>query len=322
MGRWQRAGILALVIGCGPESVTEDPSAADPVVAEAPLALETEAREEPDVRSADPSPEGEERGRPELREGPLGERVLLDERSRSRVRSAIRRRVGARPTLVTTLHHRHEDRATTTIATFTASYVERCVTRGTPREECTLSEGEGSLARDRGPCVFGGIARVDIGPPRRDRSGEEREGPVDLVGLDLLGDGEACAFEVEGLSTGDEDDDGAPEIVLSYAWSDLRYAPNDLVREREGSRRVIYRADLTPQITLETRAHQHRFEDERNLVTQLRRTEDRGLALDEIDWLGACPDLSPPWGQTDCDVQQRTVEHAYDAGRDRWLPVE
>ena len=317
MRRW-RAGLFMVLLGCGPE-VEDAPEAAESPPAETVV---TDDAPPTEVEAAAPAPTlteaeaAQETGRPALRAGPLGDRVLLDDRSRSRSRSAIRRRVGARPTLVTALHHRREDRSTTTLVTFTASYVERCVTRGTPRDECTLAQGEGSLARDRGPCVFGGIARVDIGPPRG-----EREGAVDLVGLQLLGDWEICVFEVEGLSTSDEDGDGQPEIVLSYAWADLRYQPNDLTREREGSAREVYRADMTRQVRLETRAYQHRFEDERNLVTQLRRT-DEGLALDVIDWLGACPDRSPPWGQVDCDVQQRTIAYAYDAQRDLWRVLE
>lgn len=152
-----------VLLGCGPEAEGA-PAPAESPPARTEVSEDTPAGEtDPGTPALAPADEVVEAGRPALRAGPLGERVLLDDRSRSRSRSAIRRRVGARPTLVTALHHRREDRSTTTLVTFTASYVERCVTRGTPRDECTLAQGEGSLARDRGPCVFGGIARVDIG---------------------------------------------------------------------------------------------------------------------------------------------------------------
>jgi hypothetical protein len=225
---------------------------------------------------------------------------------------------------VTSLHYAREGGGSVTVATFTASYVERCVASGTPREECTLGQGDQTLAMDRGPCVFGGIARVDIGPALG-----EREGEMSIVRVQPIGDREICSFEVEGLALADDDADGVDEVVLTYAWADLRWREGGLERSYEGSRRVTYRADLAPQIALDVRAYHYadNFDSgDRNMVSQLRKVGRDGhpdLALDVIDWLSdACPERAPPRGQAGCDIEERTVVYPYDASTDAWLPPD
>lgn len=326
--RWGRWGLVgALLIGCGQPA--EDPRVeplAEP--AREPAEAPPEPTEEPTPEPTEAAPS--EPASPETAAAPtiepaspataFGRRVPLDDRTESRVRSAIRRRVGARPTLVTSLHYRRDDGGSVTVSTFTASYVERCVAAGAPREECTMQNGYQSLATDRGPCVFGGIARVDIGPAHG-----QRDGAMSIVAVRPIGDQQICVFEVEGLALADDDADGADEVVLSYAWADLRYRESGLERSYEGSRRVTYRADLEPQVELDVRAY-HTPDDfdsgDRNMVSQLRKVVRQGhpdLALDVIDWLSdPCPDRAPPRGQEGCDIEERTVVYPYDAATDAW----
>ena len=327
--RWRRILVGALLLGCGQPA--EEPltplseeapsltgSARAGAATDAPQPTEAQPSEPPTSEPA-PALEVERAATPATA---FGRRAPLDDRTRSRIRSAIRRRVRARPTLVTSLHYEREDGGSVTVSTFTASYVERCVAAGTPRAECTFAQGYQSLAVDRGPCVFGGIARIDIGPPVGGR-----DGAMSIVAVRPIGDHEICSFEVEGLSLADDDADGVDEIVLGYAWADLRYREGGLERGYEGSRRVTYRADLEPQIELDVRAY-HTPDNvdsgDRNLVSQLRKIVRDGhpdLALDVIDWLSdVCPDRAPPRGQTGCDIQERTVVYPYDPATDAWSP--
>ncbi len=256
----------------------------------------------------------------------FGEPARFDDRTDARVRSAIRRRIGARPTLVTTRHYRREDGGTTSVSTFTASYVERCVTAGTQREECTFPHGAGSLATDIDSCVFGGIARVDIGPEV-----DGREGAMRIVGVRTIGDGETCGFEVESLRVRDEDRDDEPEVVLGYGWYELRYRDDgERVRADEGSVRRTMRADLTDQAVLSMRFY-HPPDgvdaDDRNMVSQLRHVRRGGhpdLVLHIIDWLSdRCSEADPPRGRGDvCELRERTEVHRYDPAADRWVPPE
>ncbi|MBX3275475.1 MAG: hypothetical protein KF729_34770 [Sandaracinaceae bacterium] len=255
----------------------------------------------------------------------LGAPVRFDERTAARVRNAIRERIRTRPTLVTTRHYRRDDGSTTTLAAYTGEHLERCITTGTPPEECLLSAGPGALAVNRRGCVFGGLARIDIAPPRG-----EREGLLGEVTILPIGVGEICSFEVESLAVRDEDRDGAPEIVLAYAWRDLRHGEGERIVAGEGSVRLVLAADLREQVKLTMRAQHHPHAEpdgERNRVAQLRflrRGAHRDLALDVIDWLAhPCPEPAPPWPRPDeCAVRERTLVYRYDPANDRWLAPE
>ena len=308
--------VVMLGLSCAepPEDVPVTPEPVDepPEVAVAP--------EPPPVEEPPPDPLA---GLTEEVVAGLGRPTRLDDRVGARVRNAIRHRIGTRPTLVTSRHYVRPDRSTVTISTFTGGYFERCVVAGTPREECLLSQGPGTLAMEQSDCVFGGIARVEIAPPRGDNEGAVRGSVVEPIGL-----GEICGFEVESLALRDEDRDGEPEVVLAYAWHDLRQGEPERAVMDEGSVRLILSAaDLREQARLTVRFQHHpsgEAADDRNLVSQLRfvpRAGRRDIALDVIDWLSdACPEADPPRGQGEvCDLRERTVTYRYDADADRWI---
>jgi len=320
---WWIAALVAAAVGCDPPGASDG----DPEADEAPTAAAEPAPSD-DPPARDPDGFAEDPVAAALAAAQLssfGERRRLDDRTGARVRSAVRRRIGARPELITSRHYVRDDGGTVTIATFVAPYLERCVSQGTPREECLLSQGDGALATELGACVFGGIARIDVGPPRG-----EQEGALRVIGVVPLRQGEICAFEVESLQVRDEDRDDEPEIILGYAWSDLRHRGDERVVVDEGSERLVLRADLEEQVALTMRFTHHpsgEAEGDRNLVTQLR-TVPRGghpdLALDVIDWLAdPCPEADPPRGRGEvCEMRERTVVYRYDRMADRWQPPE
>lgn len=317
---WWLAALVVATAACDPPSEGEADRSGD----EAPVPAAQAARPE-DPPARDPAGFADDPVAAALAAAQLsgfGERRRLDDRTGARVRSAIRRRIGARPELITSRHYLREDGGTVTLATFVAPYLERCVAQGTPREECLLSQGDGALATELGTCVFGGIARVDIGPPRG-----EQEGALRVVGVRPLRQGRICSFEVETLQIRDEDRDDEPEIILGYAWADLRHRGDERVVVDEGSERLVLRADLEEQVALTMRFVHHPggpAAGDRNLATQLR-TVPRGghpdLALDVVDWLAdECPDADPPRGQGEvCQLRERTVVYRYDRDRDLWV---
>ncbi|MFK7986028.1 MAG: hypothetical protein AB8I08_08350 [Sandaracinaceae bacterium] len=319
--RWLLKTALCVSLASG--SGCAEPVPADP--AEQTEEEEPAVEVEPAVETtptAEESPSAPDtRNRSPLEPVDVGRPIHLDERTGARVRSAIRRRVGARPTLLTSRHYRTEDRGSVTFAAFTAPYLERCVASGTPREECLLGGGDGALTRNQQDCVFGGIARIDLGPDEG-----ERPGPMRIVGVHALEDGQACAFEVDSLRLVDEDRDGEPEVRLRYTWSDLRHAGAEHVVTRIETVRETRRSDLGVQVQLTLRAFHPGSDDpeERNLVSQLRHVGDGDhpdLAHDVIDWLAAaCPEEDPPRGHEECELRERTLRYTYDAPNDAWVP--
>jgi len=312
--------LLLLTLGCAGPPTGDEPGTED--------AEETN----PDEEASPAEPTGREATTTETETTPFvevvepidfGHPTRFDDRTDARVRSAIRRRIGARPTLVTTRHYAREQGGTTSVSAFTASYVERCVTAGTQRDECTFPPGDGGLATDIDACVFGGIARVDIGP-----EDDGREGAMRIVGVRTIGDGETCGFDVESLQVSDEDRDDQPEVVLSYGWYELRYRDGERVRSDEGSVRRTMRDDLTDQAVLAMRFYHHPDgvdADDRNMVSQLRHVRRSGhpdLVMHIIDWLSdQCSEADPPRGRGDvCQLRERTEVHRYDANADLWLP--
>ena len=332
-GSWDQIGFmlpfartlfaLALLLACGPPEEDHSPT---PDTVEAPSVAGARPEETPETtEEQEQAPAGDSMIEVPERSLAFGRPTRFDDRTGARVRSAIRRRIGARPELVTTRHYRRDDSSTTSIATFTASHVERCVTNGGTRESCTTAAGEGSLASDVDSCVFGGIARIDIGPPDG-----EREGAMRIVGVRAIGDDVICGFEVESLQLVDEDRDDEPEVVLSYGWYDLRHRGGERLRGEEGSTRLTLQADLTEQVSLTVRAYHHMHSagpDARNVLTQLRhvrRGSHPDLVLHNIDWLSAqCAETSPPRGRGDvCDLREYTRIYRYDRSADIWVPPE
>ncbi|MCB9597810.1 MAG: hypothetical protein H6719_34150 [Sandaracinaceae bacterium] len=317
--------ILALACAEPPSDVDPEPPV-DEVVA--PPAVDEPPPDEPEPD--EPEPPDPLAGLTDDVTSGLGSPRRLDDRTGARVRNAIRARIGTRPTLITSRHYVRDDGSTVSVSTFVGSYIERCVTAGTPREECLIGQGLGALATEQSECNFGGVARVDIGPPRRERDGDEREGDVRATLVEPIGLGEICAFEVESLALRDEDRDGEPEIILGYAWSDLRRTETDPAVVDEGSVRLILDGQLHEQARLTVRFYHHPTEGDggdRNLVSQLRfvpRAGRRDIALDVIDWLSnECPESDPPRGRGEvCDLQQRTALYRYAPDEDRWIAPE
>lgn len=322
-GRERFAGLgVALAIACA-EPPAEAPVRLDPERLPPPVAPEPPP---PAIEPVEEPPPDPLAGLGDEVVAGLGRPTRLDERVGARVRNAIRRRLHVRPQLITSRHYVRPDESTVTVSAFVAGYFERCVRGGTPHEECLVSQGEGALAMEQPDCVFGGIARVEIAPPE----GED-EGPVRGAIVQTIGIGEICAFEVESLALRDEDRDGEPEVILAYAWRDLRQRTRDRAVMDEGSVRLILGADdLREQVKLTMRFEHHPSGDaaeDRNVVAQLRfvpRGRHRDLALDVIDWLSdACPEADPPRGRGEvCDLRERTVVYRYEPEADRWIPPD
>lgn len=235
------------------------------------------------------------------------------------MRSAIRERVQARPTVVTARHFLGADGATTSFVFYTFSHVERCMTEGRSREECRMGGGFGDTAFHSLRCLGAGLARVATRPGR---AVAELQANAALHAEDL------CSSSVRELVVDDVDRDGRPEVSLEYEWANLEQREAGDSTSWDLVERLVFRADLTLQVVLRLRAIFHPENsafDDRNRVARLEvASPDAGgapdLVLAATSWnADVCSSREPPPpSQPDCDLRERTERYVYDRAADEW----